>query len=83
MGLWVISEFGWSQLESMAYNNSVFTNKTLYCVSPPPPPIAITLILRQGKTLNKGDINLHIKKEKKYQITPGNKSTPGNEVELK
>ena len=28
MGLWIISEFEWTQLESMAYNNSVFTKKT-------------------------------------------------------
>ena len=27
MGLWIISEFEWTQLESMAYNNSVFTKK--------------------------------------------------------
>ena len=27
MGLWIISEFEWTQLESMAYNNSAFTKK--------------------------------------------------------
>ena len=53
------------------------------CPPPPPSPNSYYANLKQGKTLNKGDINLHIKKEKKYQITPGNKSTPGNEVELK
>ena len=37
MGSWIISEFEWTQLESMAYNNSVFTNKTIvlqYTVCP-------------------------------------------------
>ena len=42
------------------------------------------LILRQGKTLNKGDINLYIKKRTEIpNYARQLKSTTGNEIELK